>query len=366
MATSTHRELGKLVACQSVWHASVAKHNASNGGHDSGLVPRTARRSRSVCRHAERRSCRAVSSSGPTCEPPTATHRSCWLMARRLVWAARLLKQPLPERVAGSDLVPQLFASARSSAARFLVRRRAGRSGAGRVPRLRINGRTSASSAPIRRRSVLKMTPRKMTASSRSIADASPDLVIVGLGAPKQEIWVHRHHRRIAGQGRHLCRSNDRLSGRPSSAISCLDASRWPRMAPSPVYRAPSVGEPLRSRRLGLSAACVAPMARRRRVTGYPPLVHRGYIRPHACKCFGHCCRRTSRFGARRLRQHIVCHSRARSFRCRESVARLVLCAVARPARYLSRLVALSHFCSRFSRLRSLGFLPTRVTPRRS
>ena len=38
-----------------------------------------------------------------------------------LVWAARLLKQPLPERVAGSDLVPQLFASAETPLRVFLL-----------------------------------------------------------------------------------------------------------------------------------------------------------------------------------------------------------------------------------------------------
>src|SRR5262249_19475657 len=29
------------------------------------------------------------------------------------------------------------------------------------------------------------------------LAEASPDLVIVGLGAPKQELWVHRYHGRL-------------------------------------------------------------------------------------------------------------------------------------------------------------------------
>ena len=29
------------------------------------------------------------------------------------------------------------------------------------------------------------------------IAEATPDVLIVGLGAPKQELWVHKHHGRI-------------------------------------------------------------------------------------------------------------------------------------------------------------------------
>jgi N-acetylglucosaminyldiphosphoundecaprenol N-acetyl-beta-D-mannosaminyltransferase len=31
-----------------------------------------------------------------------------------------------------------------------------------------------------------------------AIAAAAPDLLVVGLGAPKQELWVHRHHRQLS------------------------------------------------------------------------------------------------------------------------------------------------------------------------
>ena len=32
------------------------------------------------------------------------------------------------------------------------------------------------------------------------IADASPDLLIVGLGAPKQELWVHSHQHELSAK----------------------------------------------------------------------------------------------------------------------------------------------------------------------
>jgi N-acetylglucosaminyldiphosphoundecaprenol N-acetyl-beta-D-mannosaminyltransferase len=32
------------------------------------------------------------------------------------------------------------------------------------------------------------------------VADAAPDLVIVGFGAPKQELWVHRHRRELGAK----------------------------------------------------------------------------------------------------------------------------------------------------------------------
>jgi N-acetylglucosaminyldiphosphoundecaprenol N-acetyl-beta-D-mannosaminyltransferase len=32
------------------------------------------------------------------------------------------------------------------------------------------------------------------------IAGAAPDVVLVGLGAPKQELWTHKHHSRIAAK----------------------------------------------------------------------------------------------------------------------------------------------------------------------
>jgi N-acetylglucosaminyldiphosphoundecaprenol N-acetyl-beta-D-mannosaminyltransferase len=109
-----------------------------------------------------------------------------------LVWASRLLRAPLPERVAGSDLVPALIAraadrgwrvyflggapGAAAAAAEILV---------GQLPGLQIVGVDAPRYDP--------KAPRESQADVVArVRAASPDLVFVAFGAPKQEIWIHR------------------------------------------------------------------------------------------------------------------------------------------------------------------------------
>jgi N-acetylglucosaminyldiphosphoundecaprenol N-acetyl-beta-D-mannosaminyltransferase len=42
--------------------------------------------------------------------------------------------------------------------------------------------------------------PREEGAILRMLADAEPELIVVGLGAPKQELWVHRHFHHLPGK----------------------------------------------------------------------------------------------------------------------------------------------------------------------
>jgi N-acetylglucosaminyldiphosphoundecaprenol N-acetyl-beta-D-mannosaminyltransferase len=113
-----------------------------------------------------------------------------------LIWAARLLKQPLPERVAGSDLVPQLFASANTTLRVFLlgaepgVGELAAQQIARQWPNVRVVGTYSPPFG-------FEKDPAESDRIFEIVASASPDLVIVGLGAPKQELWVHCHRRRL-------------------------------------------------------------------------------------------------------------------------------------------------------------------------
>lgn len=113
-----------------------------------------------------------------------------------LVWAARLLKQPLPERVAGSDLVPQLFDAANESLRVFLLGAEpgVGELAASRIaeqwPAVRMVGTYSP---PLG----FEKQPAENERIFRIVASTSPDLVIVGLGAPKQELWVHGHRREL-------------------------------------------------------------------------------------------------------------------------------------------------------------------------
>ena len=110
-----------------------------------------------------------------------------------LVWASRLLGRPLPERVAGADLVLPLAARAAERgwsiyllggapgdaerAAAELVRRSGVRIAGVDAARIELGDDGAAE-----RRAVLDR-----------IRAAAPDLVYVALGAPKQELWIHRH-----------------------------------------------------------------------------------------------------------------------------------------------------------------------------
>ncbi len=104
-----------------------------------------------------------------------------------LLWAARLQGTPLPERVAGSDLVwllaeravregrsLYLLGGARGAAEGAAQRLRA------RWPRLRIAGTSCPWVSPM-------PAPAELEPLKAELVRARPDLVYVGLGAPKQE-----------------------------------------------------------------------------------------------------------------------------------------------------------------------------------
>lgn len=116
-----------------------------------------------------------------------------------IVWASRLLRQPLPERVPGSELVPKLFTRFNSGGGRlkvFLlgagpgVAERASQNMKVEWPRVQTTG---IYSPPIG----FEKDPDETKVILDRIAAASPDVVVVGLGAPKQEIWVHQNRDRI-------------------------------------------------------------------------------------------------------------------------------------------------------------------------
>jgi N-acetylglucosaminyldiphosphoundecaprenol N-acetyl-beta-D-mannosaminyltransferase len=116
-----------------------------------------------------------------------------------VVWAARLLGRSLPERVTGSDLVPALFTAAqqRQGLRVFLL---GAAPGVGAREALRIGKRWPAV------RVVGTYSPPLGFERSKDqnadilarIAAARPDVLVVGLGAPKQELWVHAHRAKIA------------------------------------------------------------------------------------------------------------------------------------------------------------------------
>lgn len=115
-----------------------------------------------------------------------------------IVLASRLLGRGLPERVTGSDLVPAMFAAANAENGFrvFLL---------GAAP-----GVADRAAANIQRQwpniaVVGTYSPplgfERDEAENRHIIEmvnaAAPDVLIVGLGAPKQELWTHRHFQQL-------------------------------------------------------------------------------------------------------------------------------------------------------------------------
>ncbi len=111
-----------------------------------------------------------------------------------LVWASRLLGTPLPERVAGSDLVGPLLelAGQRGWRVYFLGAGPGVAEKAARVARARWNTQVVGVDAPM----VNLRDEAQLDGIARQLADAKPDLVLMAFGAPKQELLIAR----IAGQ----------------------------------------------------------------------------------------------------------------------------------------------------------------------
>jgi N-acetylglucosaminyldiphosphoundecaprenol N-acetyl-beta-D-mannosaminyltransferase len=107
-----------------------------------------------------------------------------------LLWSSRLLGLPLPEKISGSDLVLPLMARAEREGWRIFlfgaapgVADRAAAKLKDRFPRVAIVGTDSP------------RVDMGAPASSRAdtiarIRDSKPDLVLVALGAPKQELFI--------------------------------------------------------------------------------------------------------------------------------------------------------------------------------
>lgn len=118
-----------------------------------------------------------------------------------LVWASRWLGRPLPERVPGSDLVPQLFDSvgAGETLRIFLlgaapgVATRAAKRISRRWPAVQIVG---AYSPPMGFESDRAENDRILA----RINEVRPDVLVIGLGAPKQECWIYRHRSNVAAK----------------------------------------------------------------------------------------------------------------------------------------------------------------------
>jgi N-acetylglucosaminyldiphosphoundecaprenol N-acetyl-beta-D-mannosaminyltransferase len=113
-----------------------------------------------------------------------------------LLWASRLLGNPLPERVAGADLVPLLIRVAEQRKYRLFFLGATPESSQAAVNNLRRHHKdliiAGHYSPPFGK--LLEMDHEEI---KRRIEDAHPDLLFVSFGCPKQEKWIAMHYRSL-------------------------------------------------------------------------------------------------------------------------------------------------------------------------
>jgi N-acetylglucosaminyldiphosphoundecaprenol N-acetyl-beta-D-mannosaminyltransferase len=114
-----------------------------------------------------------------------------------VVWACSVLGTPVPEKVSGSDLFPALCGAAADAGASvfFMGGRPGAAEGAARVltarhPALRVAGTYCPPMG-------FEKDPAENARTLAAVRAAAPDILFVGLGAPKQEFWMHAHHREL-------------------------------------------------------------------------------------------------------------------------------------------------------------------------
>jgi N-acetylglucosaminyldiphosphoundecaprenol N-acetyl-beta-D-mannosaminyltransferase len=111
-----------------------------------------------------------------------------------LVWASRLLGNPLPERVAGSDLVPLLIQTAVQKQYRLFFLGGTPDSTSQAVANLKAkhpNVVIAGHYSP----PIANLFDMDHAEICQRIREAKPDLLFVSFGCPKQEKWISMHYR---------------------------------------------------------------------------------------------------------------------------------------------------------------------------
>jgi N-acetylglucosaminyldiphosphoundecaprenol N-acetyl-beta-D-mannosaminyltransferase len=114
---------------------------------------------------------------------------------------SRLCGKRLPERVSGADLVTRLFDAARPDRPlrTFLLGAapRVAEHAAERIQKKWANVTIVGTHSP----SIgFEHDTRRCDEILKRVSDVTPDLLIVGLGAPKQEIWLHTYKERLCAR----------------------------------------------------------------------------------------------------------------------------------------------------------------------
>jgi N-acetylglucosaminyldiphosphoundecaprenol N-acetyl-beta-D-mannosaminyltransferase len=114
-----------------------------------------------------------------------------------LLWAARFLKTPLKQKVSGSDLFPRFCRIAAEKGYRlfFLGGRQGAADRAADLFRQQHPGIQIQTHCPPMG---FERDEAENAQIVKMIRDFAPHILFVGLGAPKQELWLHKHHQQAA------------------------------------------------------------------------------------------------------------------------------------------------------------------------
>ncbi|MEQ9409597.1 MAG: WecB/TagA/CpsF family glycosyltransferase [Fuerstiella sp.] len=112
-----------------------------------------------------------------------------------LVTASRLFKDPLPERVAGSDVVPEVFRVAQTKGQPCTVFLLGAASGVAEIAAKNIQQRwptvkvVGTYSPPLG----FESDQVELSQIRELVNNCNPDVLVVGFGAPKQELFLKQH-----------------------------------------------------------------------------------------------------------------------------------------------------------------------------
>jgi N-acetylglucosaminyldiphosphoundecaprenol N-acetyl-beta-D-mannosaminyltransferase len=189
-----------------------------------------------------------------------------------MLWASRIFRAPLRERVTGVDLIPELASlSQKKGYGIFFLgsseesSQRAATVLTERFPGVRIVDRYSPPMAPLQEMNHEEIIHR--------IREARPDVVFVGFGNPKQEIWIHRHKDRLPpavyiGIGGALDMIGGKLRRAPRW-VQKLQLEWFYRMSQEPLRLLPryvhDAAALVTHLPMGIAANCMQPFERRQR-----------------------------------------------------------------------------------------------------
>ena len=118
---------------------------------------------------------------------------------RPVYYSLVFLGKPVPEVVPGSDLVPKIFNTWQAKRKKLKVFLLGGAPGEAKKAADNISKQWSCieivglDCPPYG----FEISDEENNKILKKIAYCNPDLLIIGLGAPKQELWIHKHHRKV-------------------------------------------------------------------------------------------------------------------------------------------------------------------------